>query len=379
MMMPKKIDLIHNHTRVCGFNCPECCVAAIWATNNKLWSADLKSHQPLVKRDGENRFAAAQRQLQARGEELDFAQKLKVIEHLGDFKVRVDVSGGDALIVPDGKPLLEAYANKLGRDNVTLTITGMKIPENLEEVAACIGEFNFTFNAASPDDAEVRSKGYADLNLRLARKIKATGVSVRAEFPLARSALDLDHIERIYTRLAEEKIDKLLLMRQFPVGRGKLEPEHVPTREEYISAIMKFRELEQTLKGPAIKLQCALRHIEVQEGLAKAPLENPCDLGVESFGLMADGTLLASPWAMNEHGKALNDFWKLGNLAENSLEELLSTDKAQAFMKRSNENFGQCKIFAALNSKRKRVEDRAFDMSDPLYADHDTKIKVAAE
>lgn len=379
MMKPKKIDLIHNHTRVCGFNCRECCVAAVFANNNKLWSADLKSHQPLDRRDGENRFAAAQRQLQAQGDELYFEQKLKAIENIGDFDARVDVSGGDALIVPDGRPVLKAYANKLGRKNVTLTITGMYIPENLEEVAECIGEFNFTYNAASPRDAEVRSKGYADLNLKLAQKISKTGVSVRAEFPLARSAISDDHIERLYYRLAEDGIDKLLLMRQFPVGRGKLEPEHVPTRDEYLSAIRKFRELEQTVNGPTVKLQCALRHIEVQEGLAEAPTENPCDLGVESFGLMADGTLLASPWAMNEHGRALNEFWTLGNLAENSLEELLSTDKAQAFIKRSNENFGQCKIFAAINSKRDRIEDRAFDMSDPLYAKRDAAMKVAAE
>ncbi len=379
MMMPKKIDLIHNHTRVCGFNCPECCVAAVWATASKLWSPDLRSHQPLATVPGECRYAAAQRQLQATGEELYFSQKLKVIEHLGDFNVRVDVSGGDALIVPDGRALLEAYAEKLGRENVTLTITGMNIPEDLEGVAGCISEFNFTFNAASPDDAEVRSNGYADLNLLLARKIKATGVSVRAEFPLARSAINADHMERLYMRLADEGVDKLLIMRQFPVGRGKLEPEHVPTREEYVFAITKFRELEQSVNGPAVKLQCALRNIEVQEGLAEAPHENPCDLGVESFGLMADGTLLASPWAMNEHGKALNDFWTLGNLAKNTLGDLLSTNKAQSFMKRSNENFGQCKIFAALNSKRNRVEDRPFDISDPLYASHYSASKVAAE
>jgi len=367
-IIPRAIDLIWNHTRVCGFNCSNCCVAAVHAKKTSISKPDLSAYERINRHKGEDHFAAAQRILQERGHELALEGKLRVLQHLKGHDVRVDVSGGDALVTPDGLDLLDACAAHLGRHNVTLTVTGMQVPDQvLDRVASSIAEFNFTFNAADAKDAVVSPKGYAELNLLLGRKMKAKGVTVRAECPLTRSAADPMHLTRLYDRLCEAGIDKLLIMRQFPVGRGKLLPDQVPSREEYIRAISTLRELEAKRAGPQIKLQCALRHIEVMAGIAPPSEKNPCDLGVTSYGLMADGTLLASPWAMDEHGLPLNEAWVLGKLDQQPLSELLASKKAQTIIGRAHENHGQCKIFAALHSTRHDALDRMFDHSDPLY------------
>ena len=98
----------------------------------------------------------------------------------------------------------------------------------------------------------------------------------------------------------------------------------------------------------------------------KALDENPCDLGRESLGLMPDGTLLASPWAYDGKG-ALGEEWVLGNLAEQTLLDILSTDKARYYMQHLDKNFGHCKIFAWRHSSRQEPLEHIFDTTDPLY------------
>jgi MoaA/NifB/PqqE/SkfB family radical SAM enzyme len=378
--LPDEVDIIWNHTRVCGWPCKVCCVAANQVRGTQLVSADLQSWQSLNRDDRENKFAAGQRMLQERGDELFLEQKLAVLHNLDGLKVKVDISGGDALITPDGLPLLKAASQMLGRNNVTLTITGAGIGRlAVEEVAPLISEFNFTYNAATPAEAVTRPENYATGNLRLARQMKLLGVSARAEFPLTTEAVHLDHLRRLYENLADARIDKLLVMRQFPVGRGELYPEHVPSAAEYLSAIVILRQLEAEFGAPKVKLQCALRFLEVHAGLAPPLESNPCDLGRVSYGLAADGTLLASPWVLNIHGRPLDQAWIIGNLAATRLVDLLATKKAQAFIARADENPGRCKVFSYLNSRRADPFERIFDNADPLYDPAATPMLNAAE
>ena len=95
--------------------------------------------------------------------------------------------------------------------------------------------------------------------------------------------------------------------------------------------------------------------------------ENPCDLIRESFGLMSNGLLLASPWAVGPYGRPLDDVWMLGNLSTTPLSDILASEKVLEYEQHLDDNFGHCKIFAFLNSERKNVMDRLFDKADPLY------------
>jgi hypothetical protein len=119
--------------------------------------------------------------------------------------------------------------------------------------------------------------------------------------------------------------------------------------------------MEAELQFPKVRLQCALRHFDNPNSQ-----NNPCDLMHESFGLMWNGQFLLSPWAIDKTGRPLDESWVLGNLARTPLEQLLKTAKAQAYLRRLDENHGHCKIFSFLHSKKPNREDRIFDQADPL-------------
>lgn len=150
-------------------------------------------------------------------------------------------------------------------------------------------------------------------------------------------------------------------MRLFPSGRGTHVADDTPTKDEYLKAIQLLRELEKEYGLPKVKLQCALKFLEPQN-LKK----NPCDMVVESFGLMADGTLLASPWAFNSVAKPLSNEWVLGNLVNNTMKEILGTNKAKHFIANADNNFGHCKIHAYFSNPQDSTI--IFKKADPLYS-----------
>lgn len=368
--LPSKVDIIFNSTLVCPWDCAVCCVDAVHVQRRDgqliMRSHGLSKTETRPLSPNISPYMQAIKLRQKRGEELTLDGKRRILDHLEGFSAKIDVSGGDALVSEENFQFLKDASKKLGKHNVTLTVTGSGSSHYSAEILyPLIGEFNFTFDAASLDDVANRPSGYALGNLKKAAAFAALGCPTRGELPLTRSILKREHLIQLYELLHRHGIAKLLVMRLFPVGRGSLLESEVPTRDEHQEAINILLELEQTYGSPQLKLQCALKHL-MPAFMKKAG--NPCDLVQESYGLMADGTLLASPWAINAQGRPLHEAWILGNLAEQPLQASLASEKAQALMARLDENYGHCKIFSFLNSKLEDPLDRIFDKSDPLYS-----------
>jgi MoaA/NifB/PqqE/SkfB family radical SAM enzyme len=381
---PKKVDIIWNITLVCMWDCAECCVAAVHVARRGdkivMRSEDLtKVEEIAFDRTKGTSFDQAIAWRQHRHRELTLEQKLGVLNHLEGYLPKIDFSGGDPLSSKETMVVMEAASQRFGKSQITLTATGAGLARSSPgEIIPLIGELNFTYDGEfeymgdnpSLQDHRNRPEQYAPGNLKKATQFALAGVRTRAECPLTAQNLDDNTLRTIYLKLHDAGIDKLLLMRLFPVGRGTLKASDIPTPGQYRRAIELLRELEAQYGNPQLKLQCALRFFDNQ-----SRAENPCDLVRESFGLMANGTLLSSPWAVNQHGNPLNEAWVLGNLATTPLCDILSTEKAQEYEQRLDENFGHCKIFSFLYSDRERPLDRIFDTTDPL---HQEAIKEAA-
>lgn len=365
------LDIIWNTTALCGWNCADCCVAArevkrkgtkVLVSTPELDGFEVLERDPAKGSIFDQALAHEQRM----GRELTLEQKFKVLDHIAGHNVRLDISGGDALSPRENYLLLEEVARRVGRDHVTLTATGAGLANyDIEKVKSLICELNFTYDGPVDPNAALRPDGYAQGNLRRARQFSQAGVAVRAECPLNAQNVDPGTLTNIFLQLHESGVDRLLLMRLFPVGRGELRPEDIPTNEQYRIAIETLRALEARHGNPVVKLQCALRHVEGTSRSGK----NPCDAITESFGLMWDGTLLGSPWAINKSGRPIDPAWVLGNLVENSLSEILATDKVQRMRARAGENHGVCKIFAWLYGTSHSSEERIFERSDPMYSE----------
>ncbi|MCX6952983.1 MAG: hypothetical protein NTV51_12575 [Verrucomicrobia bacterium] len=363
-----KTDLIWNVSLVCPSDCSICCVDAVQPRKKaggrvELYRDEHRTPETFELKQGENIFDASAHYLQHKGEELTLAEKLRVLDNLAGNDVRLDLSGGDVLIVRENLELLHTAARRLGRENITLTATGVGLSRvEPGEVAPHIGELNFTYDRSDAYDNPHRPQGYAPGNLKRAAEYHVLGVKTRAECPLTIHNVGLDHLTALFFDLHKRGIEKLLLMRLFNVGRGTSATQDMPTPRQYREAIDHLRMLQARYGKPVIKLQCALRFFDSALGHA----ENPCDLLHHSLGLRPNGTLLLSPWAINGLGQPLHDSMVLGNLARTPLKELLESEKMKALRGKLDVNFGHCKIHALFNSRRANPIDRLLDTTDPL-------------
>ncbi len=377
MTIAPEVDIIWNLTRLCPWDCSVCCVDAVHVERTSSSHVSLRSQgllqtQTLRLIPGVNIYSTAQAHFQTKAIELNLTQKLRVLEHLRGYKAKLDISGGDPLVIPDNWNLLEAAAERLGKENITLTATGKGVRSgDVERLSKFIGEFNFTYDVASTPSPANRPRGYAESNLHLARQLAEYGVVTRAELPLTTSNCQPAHLRQLYLDLADARISKLLIMRLFPVGRASLHGESVVSRTGYLQAIVTLREMEHQCASPKLHLQCALRHLDPSLTIDGG---NPCDLLSRSFGLMADGTLLLSPWAIGPTGAPLSQDWVIGNLAETPLSDLLAQPRLHVLRSQLHANLGHCKVFAYLHSGATDGTARLVDKSDPLYDENAWKI-----
>lgn len=361
------IDIVWNITSICPWDCPICCVSAqhVYQSNGlvHISTPDL-SEGDVLTRDTTytSIYDQALAHRQARRLELTLDEKSLVLENMKGLPVRVDIAGGDALAPAENLVFLQRAASTLGREALTLSVTGAGLARcPVEVVAESISELNFTFDGASDADTNLRPNSYSASNLRRAKKYAAAGVSVRAECPLTSENCRPEVLKSIYRQLHDAGIGKLLAMRLFPVGRGRQHSSAIPSTEEHLRAVATLRDLEAAYGTPEVTLQCALKHLE------GTTMVNPCDAVTSSLGLTWKGVLLVSPWATNRDGQPLSDDWVLGNLASDRLSNLLATEKALTMRRRANENYGHCKVFAYLHGSSSMPAERLFEKSDPMY------------
>lgn len=363
------VDVIWNMTLLCPHDCAVCCVDAqhVRRSGDKIIirTHGLTEEIVIDAVEGVSIFEQAKKALVAQSHELDFPGKLQVLDHLEGYQVKIDISGGDPLTLRENYELMMIAASRFGRTGVTLTATGAGLGGYcVEDVAPFISEYNFTFDGVPGHIGGNRPVNYAAGNLAMASRFARHGVKTRGETPLTLTNCSERVLTQIYLGLHQAGIDTMLLMRLFRSGRGQSPSiaAQVPTRADYVRAIAVARDLEQKYGSPKVKLQCALKHLDGVDG----PM-NPCDMVHESFGLMADGTLLASPWAIDAFGRPAGPEWVLGNLATTSLSSILDSERVRTMRSRLEENRGHCKIWAAMNSTASNPADRMFDWSDPLY------------
>jgi MoaA/NifB/PqqE/SkfB family radical SAM enzyme len=376
--MPKQVlDIIWNISLICPWDCEFCCTDAVHVTSNNnqiiarehsLQSLNIveNSLKEIFKKQYPNipptKYDLALIDRQALKKEPSYDQKLKILKHLSNFDVKIDFAGGDPLACHENYLIIKEASRLFGKDSISITSTGVFVKKyGTEDIASIIGEYEFTYDEPFDVIQSSRPKGYNFSNLKTAKNFSELGIRTKAQLPIHSGNITKRNIASIYKNLCDANIDELLLMRTFPVGRGKKYLEnHTITKAETLNMIAEFKNLE-TQGKTRIRLQCALKHLHDSKNN-----KNPCDLMHESFGINFRGELMISAWGNDEKGLPISPDFVLGDLCKNTFEEIAQTETFKKYKVRLDENHGHCKIFSYMASDVKSAEN-LFKKIDPLY------------
>jgi len=364
--MNKTLDIIWNITKICPWDCNICCVDAVNVRSKsgkiKIISESLNKEETIDSDKSLDIYDQALKIRQEKRLELSLEEKLQVLDNLEGTNFEIDFSGGDPLVCSENLEVIRYAANKYGRENFTVTTTGVGLSKiKAEQLIPYISKLEFTYDNAEEKFDPIRPREYNNSNLKKASLLSRKGINIKALMPLSKRNISPRILRLLYENLHVAGIREVELMRYFPVGRGLGKNEEMPSREEYEMAIEIFYEMEAKYNLPKVNLQCALKC------LYNTSNENPCNLYRESLGITAKGILLTSAWAIGSKGEPLDEIFVLGSLVDNSISELLNSEKGHYYQRRLDENLGHCKIFAYLNSKKEDPFDRLFDRTDPFY------------
>jgi MoaA/NifB/PqqE/SkfB family radical SAM enzyme len=284
----QKIPLIWNITQACPWNCSFCCINAYYLP---LSSESLETELEKIKR---------------KKVELSLEDKLKIVDNLDMENFHIDVSGGEPLLFRENVEIIKKLSRKFGRDNISITTTGRGLAlVNKDTLKNIVGEVGFTYDFPYEPNS-LRPKRYNSSNLEQIKQIvEVGGMRTMAQIPLTKLNVYEKIIRDIYGNLADTGVEKLHLMKFFPVGRGAHRLDLSLTEPEYQTAIKIYKEMESS-EGPRVYVQTALRNSN----------KNSSHLNVTSRGL-----LLSDPWAYDHHGEPLEEFI-LGDLRYQKFSEI---------------------------------------------------------
>lgn len=271
----QKIPLIWNITQACPWNCSFCCINAYYLP---VFSEAVGSELEGIKK---------------KKIELSLEDKLRIVDNLDMPNFDIDVSGGEPLLFSENVGIIERLSKKFGRNNISITTTGRGLAlvdkDTLKEI---VGEVGFTYDFPYEPNS-LRPKGYNSSNLeQIKQVVKIGGMRTMAQIPLTKLNVDEGIIRDVYRNLSHAKVERLHLMKFFPVGRGAHRLDLSLTDQEYQTAIKMYKKMESP-EGPRVYVQTALRD---------------SDKNSSHFNITFRGLLLSDPWAYNHHGEPLDEF-----------------------------------------------------------------------
>ncbi len=264
-----KIPLIWNITQACPWNCSFCCINAYYLP---LSSVSLETELEKIKK---------------KKIELLLEDKLRIVDNLDIQNIDIDVSGGEPLLFSENRDIIKRLSKKFGRNKISITTTGKGLGlVNINILKEIVGEIGFTYDFPYEPNF-LRPKGYNSSNLEQIKRIVRVGIKTMAQIPLTKLNVDKEIITNIYRNLTNVEVNRLHLMKFFPVGRGAQRLDLSLTDQEYQTAIKEYKKLEQS-QGPKVYVQTALRNFRKNSS---------------HFNITSQGLLLSDPWAYDGYGK----------------------------------------------------------------------------
>ncbi len=367
-MFEGKTGIIWTLDKICEWNCDFCCVDAYGVKKSRdsvsITSNNFNYQEP-VSGDTKDIYQQGQDILVRHGLSLSLEDKLKILENLKGSNIEIGFSGGDFLLNRENLEVVKNASKMFGKENIGITATGVGMRVgHVEDYLEHVGQLDFTFDNTNDVDENHQQSGYNDSNLNSFKKIvkacHSEKVITQALVPISNTNKNPDTISDLYSTLKQVDVDKVYLMRTFPVGRGfnsQLEPLNP---DDYRSVIKKYYELEKEISGPKVNIMCALKYLFPEKW------DDPCTFLRSTIDITSTGDLIADAFAYGLKGEPLLQELVFGNLKENHFSDLITRSQIQSLAKRIQENKGHCKVIAYTNNKSAGI-DGFFSKTDPLY------------
>lgn len=121
----ERTNLIWNINRICAYDCAICCIDGFHVSTkrNKIRISSSCKSFSFERDQTKSLFDDANCFLQNNGLELDLKDKFKIIENI-DVPIKMDISGGDPLIISENYKVIAEISRKIGKRFLTISTTG---------------------------------------------------------------------------------------------------------------------------------------------------------------------------------------------------------------------------------------------------------------
>ena len=331
-MKDKKLDVIWTLTRVCPYKCKVCCVNAPYSRDTDIQNK-IKEHEK-----NKNR-------------ELCIEDKLRIVDDLASSyknKVNFDFSGGDPLIFEEDRRVIAYASKKVGKENVMISSTGWNFDkEKMDFIKKYSKYVELTIDKPPWLDDPMRPLDYNLDSLIVLDKCRSEKVPTGMSTVL-RNDIPIKELEKLNNLFKNYNLKTWHLLRLHLAGRAKRFPELIPT-EEFYEDVARFA---QKIKRGHIP---SLHHSFRKE----------CQALKDMIGILADGSVLACCWALNEKGFPLNEKHVLGKLPEQKLSEVLNNKKTSLWYNNKPCATDQC-IERAIEYENQRDKSKIYTCQEQV-------------
>lgn len=310
--MKKKLSIVYDITKRCPWNCAICCMGA---SSDKAVCGD----EPLL------------------------SEKLQMIDNIAQVRcmrdVRIDFSGGEIFTNMDHVQVIEHAASLLGRENIGISTSGYRVDDTLaKQLSACVSECEMTMDTVPDCEYPLRPKGYASAAAKALPYLKKYGITTGIQTVLARSNCNEKMLRDMYGWICSHEVDNWSLLKFYPSGRGAAYQEEKLTKEEELWAVRYITEMNDenlSVHKPQIDFHYTM------EGHKKYTAE--CRCVKKSIGILPNGDVTACFWAVDACTGIIDTKFRLGNLREQQLTDIISGKEALYWLKCSH----HCELGAA--------------------------------
>lgn len=262
------------------------------------------------------------------GDELNFNQKLRVVDELSKENVRLDFSGGEVLIDPLNLEVILYASEKLGPENVGISVTGAFLDiKTIERLKGKIKDVELTLDYLPFINYSLRPSGYHESTANVLQLLKKNDFRVGIETVLTKENMEKQKVKEFYEWLVNEGIDEWSLLRFFPSGRGKAFKQLTPSYKEYIEIVEFIKKMNKDNR----------LNIHFQYLLPNhSGYTLDCRAVKKSIGILPNGKVVGCFWALNEQMQPLNDDFILGKLPEQTLNEILTSKNSKKWIENNN-------------------------------------------